>query len=322
VRRWDDEQEVLDLVERRIRDVVIGAPGPVRDIALHLVDAGGKRVRPKVVVHASRVGGTTSGAVVDLATAAELMHNASLLHDDVIDEAPLRRGRPSARKIWGNAHSVLAGDHLMTCALQILESSEVPGVLKTMLVTMRRLVAAEVVQLAHRGRLLPDREHYYQVVKGKTAALFCWCAEAGARAGGADDAICQALAEYGEEAGMAFQLFDDLLDLSGSTDEMGKSLLSDIAQGVATLPVVLAAQAQPHLVEEILAGGGGTGALDLESLVVSVRHWVEATGAGEETRRLAREHITRAVAALHPLGDGPHRDRLEQLARTMIDRRS
>lgn len=322
VQGWDDEHEVLEQVERRLREVAIEAPQPVGDVALHLIEAGGKRVRPRVVVHASRVGGAPNGSVVDLAAAAELVHNASLLHDDVIDEAPMRRSRPTARRLWGNAHSVLAGDHLMACALEILEDTDVPGVLRSMLATMRRLVAAEVVQLAHRGRLLPDREHYYQVVRGKTAALFSWCADAGARAGGADEAICRALAEYGEEAGMAFQLFDDLLDLSGSAEEMGKSLLTDIAQGVATLPVVLAAQQQPHLVDEIMAAGQGRDGSDLEALVSSVRHWVEETGAGAETRRLAREHIARAKSSLRPLGDRPERARLEQLAQGMIDRRS
>jgi len=319
-----DEQLILDQVESRIAEVASNAPPPVGEVAMHLISAGGKRVRPRVVVHASRVGNQPNGNVVDLAVAAELVHNASLLHDDVIDEAPLRRGRPTARKLWGNAHSVLAGDHLMACALELLEDNEVPGVLRSMLGTMRRLVKAEIVQLAHRGKLLPDLDAYYQVVRGKTAALFSWCADAGARAGGTDEEICRALAEYGEEAGMAFQLFDDLLDVEGSSEEMGKSLFADIAQGVATLPVVLAAQRQPELLQEIMgtfqSPESSNG--DIESLIGTVRKCIVDTGAAAETRELAQQHIDRALRALVPLGERPERRHLDDLATAMINRKS
>jgi octaprenyl-diphosphate synthase len=322
VRATDDEHLLLELVEQRIREVASSAPPPVGDAALHLITAGGKRVRPMVLLHAAGVGPLRNGNVVDLAAAAELVHNASLLHDDVIDEANLRRGRPTSRTVWGNAHSVLAGDHLMAAALELLEASVVPGVLRSMLATMRRLVAAEVVQLAHRGKLLPDIERYEQVIRGKTAALFSGCADAGARAGGADEEICRALTGYGEEAGMAFQLFDDLLDLSGTPDELGKSMFNDIAQGVATLPVVLAAQRRPELAHEIMeaARTSDSSSRDLEAIVDSVRHWVEATGAADETRALAHLHIERALTSLVSLGDRAERRQLEALAMAMINR--
>ena len=320
----NDEKLLLERVEFRIREVASAAPPPVGDVALHLIEAGGKRVRPRVVVHASKVGDRQVGDLVDLAVAAELVHNASLLHDDVIDEAPLRRGRKTARKLWGNAHSVLAGDHLMACALELLEDNEVPGVLRTMLTTMRRLVEAEVVQLAHRGKLLPNLDTYYQVVRGKTAALFSWCADAGARAGGAEEQICRALADYGEEAGMAFQLFDDLLDIEGSAEEMGKSLFADIAQGVATLPVVLAAQRQPELLQAIMDAFQAPEVEhdNVESLVGSVHECIANTGAAEETRVLAQRHIDRARNALVPLGGRPERLQLDALAQAMINRNS
>lgn len=320
----NDEKHLLERVEIRIREVASEAPSPVGDAALHLIEAGGKRVRPRVLIHASRVGDRQLGDIVDLAVAAELVHNASLLHDDVIDEAPLRRGQKTARRLWGNAHSVLAGDHLMACALELLEDNEVPGVLRTMLATMRRLVTAEVVQLAHRGKLLPNLDTYYQVVRGKTAALFSWCADAGARAGGAEEPICRALSEYGEEAGMAFQLFDDLLDIEGSAEEVGKSLFTDIAQGVATLPIVLAAQREPRLLQEIMdafqAPEGNH--RDVESLIDTVRGRIASTGAAQETRVLAQQHIDKARSALVPLDGRPERRQLDELAKTMINRNS
>ncbi len=320
------QDEVLVQIEARIREVSAEAPTPVGDVALHLVTAGGKRVRPRVVIHAAEVGGHIANDLIDIATAAELVHNASLLHDDVIDDAPFRRGRPTARTVWGNAHSVLAGDHLMAAALELLEACRIPSVLRSMLATMRRLVRAEVIQLAHRGRLLPDHDLYDQVIRGKTAALFSWCADAGARAGSADKDVCSALATYGEELGVAYQLCDDLLDLAGTPEELGKSLFTDIAQGVATLPIVLAAQRQPALKKTLIAytkrAPERHKASSLESLVATVKEAVVETGAATETLILARGHIDRAHDALDPLGDRPERRILDDLAESMLDRRS
>jgi octaprenyl-diphosphate synthase len=315
----DEPEDILDQVEARIRAVASTAPPPIDAVAGHLITAGGKRVRPRVVLYAGTVGGERIGDVVSLAAAAELIHNASLLHDDVIDEAPLRRGRPASRVIWGNARSVLAGDHLMACALELLEDAGVPGALRSMLATMRRLVEAEVVQLAHRGAILPDVSVYERVIRGKTAALFSWCAHAGARAGGADDVVCQALAEYGEELGVAFQLLDDVLDLDGSPEELGKSLFADIAQGVATLPVVLATQGRPELARKILAHVGSGD--PIEPLIEEVWRGVRETGADVETRRLAALHVERARSALGALGGSPARQSLDEFAVIMLERR-
>lgn len=303
-----------------LRRVAGDAPEPVGDVALHLLTSGGKRVRPRVVLLASGIGDRQGADVVPLAAAAELVHNASLLHDDVIDEAPTRRGRPAAHTIWGNAHSVLAGDHLMACALELLEASEVPGTLRSMLATMRRLVHAEVIQLAHRGSLLPDIERYEQVIRGKTAALFSWCADAGARAAEADQEICRALSEFGEEIGVAFQLFDDLLDLDGSPEELGKSLYTDIAQGVATLPVILAAQHDPSFAERLLPRASSEASL--EAIAEEVRAKVQETGALEETRQRAHQQVDRALVTLEPLGQRPQRQLLIALAQSLLDRRS
>lgn len=318
-------KQILERIEGRIHQVASNAPPPVGDVALHLVTSGGKRVRPRVVVHACEVGGHCVEDVVDLAAAAELVHNASLLHDDVIDEAPLRRGQPTARMQWSNAYSVLAGDHLMASALEILEEVSVDGVLRSMLSTMRRQVKAEVIQLAHRGKLLPNRDLYYQVIRGKTASLFSWCADAGARAGGAEVAVCHALAEYGEELGVAFQLYDDLLDLDGSSEELGKSLFADIAQGVSTLPVVIATEHDSELAEQLTAHSDLSeerSAADTEELIAHVKQVVTSTGADEETRQLARHHVDCAHQALEPLDSRPERQLLDELADSMLDRRS
>lgn len=317
--------QLLERIEARIHEVAANAPPPVGDVALHLVTAGGKRVRPRVVVHACEVGGHCVDDVIDLAAAAELVHNASLLHDDVIDDAPLRRGQTTARIRWSNAYSVLAGDHLMASALEILEEGNINGVLRSMLSTMRRQVQAEVIQLAHRGKLLPNRDLYYQVIQGKTASLFAWCADAGARAGGADESVSHALAEYGEELGVAFQIYDDLLDLDGTAEELGKSLFADIAQGVSTLPIVIAAEQDSALAQMLTthsASGEERSADEIEELISHVKQVVASTGAADETRRLARHHVDRAHRALEPLDARPERQLLDELADSMINRTS
>jgi len=194
-----------------------------------------------------------------------------------------------------------------------------------MIGTIRRLVQAEVVQLAHRGKLLPDLDHYYRVVRGKTAALFAWCADVGARAGGADQAVCDSLRQYGEEVGVAFQMCDDLLDIDGSVEELGKSLLADLQQGVAGLPVILATEKRPELGADLVEQGraaAGSEDGDLSDLVPRVRQWVKETGADEQTRKLALEHVERARGALEPLGDLPVRAVLDGLALRMVHRRS
>ena len=185
---------------------------PATDSAVHLLEAGGKRVRPLTVLLSAACFGAPPVAARDLAVVAELVHLATLLHDDVIDEGQERRGRPTPRRIWGNAVSVLAGDLLLTHALERTATVAPKPVLLDLFATLRRLVDGEVVQLRGRMHLDPREDVYFQIVRDKTASLFAWAARARAAIAGAPADAAAALGEFGAHVGVAFQLVDDVLD--------------------------------------------------------------------------------------------------------------
>ena len=212
----------------------------VRRSAHHLLDLGGKHLRPVCVALAAKLGSGFGSAACDLAVAVELMHNATLLHDDVIDLGERRRGAPVARLVYGNAASVLAGDWLLVEALKRIRRSGHHALLAPALETLNEMIAAEAIQLENRGQINLNREDYFKVVDGKTAALFRWAMLAGATSGGLPADQCAALESYGTHLGAAFQLVDDLLDVAGDPQVMGKATFSDLCEGKMTYPLLLA----------------------------------------------------------------------------------
>ena len=236
-----------ELAALSTRGTIVGEAGA------SLVHLGGKRLRPLCVVLASRVGGASGSAVCDIAVAAELIHNATLLHDDVVDNAARRRGRPTARVELGNAASIFAGDYLLIEALQRVQRAGVPGVMEGLLATIAEMIRAESLQLENRGRLDTSEELYFEVARGKSAALFRWALGAGASTGGAPPEVCAALEAYGESVGVAFQLIDDLLDLVGHHSNTGKTLFSDLSEGKVTYPLITVLDREPELVDTIRA---------------------------------------------------------------------
>ena len=228
--------------------------GVAGDAASHLVGSGGKGVRPLLtLLSAGAAGGDPEGAVT-YAVAAEMIHNATLLHDDVIDDGTVRRGRPTPRMIWGNTASVLSGDLLFIEALRTVESAGDPVVLREMMDTVARLVEGEVVQFEHRDRFDLTLAVYDRLVECKTASLFGWCACAGGRAGGGDPAAVDALGRYGRHVGRAFQVRDDVLDLVADPDRLGKDLAADLIGGKITLPVLYALEGNDDLAAALARG--------------------------------------------------------------------
>ena len=205
----DDMAYVQGELARVVRDGV----SPATNAAADLLEAGGKRVRPMTVLLSAACFGAATGRVRDLAVVAELVHLATLLHDDVIDDGQERRGCPAPRRVWGNAVSVLAGDLLLTHALERTALAGLPAVLADLFVTLRRLVDGEIVQLRGRANLDVREEVYFRIVRDKTASLFQWAARAGARAAGAPDDAVAALGDFGVHLGVAFQLLDDVLEI-------------------------------------------------------------------------------------------------------------
>jgi octaprenyl-diphosphate synthase len=309
----------LGALERALEDATADAEQTLQSAARHLVAAGGKRIRPLVSLLACGACGGELRAAVPYGCAAELTHSATLLHDDVIDDGPMRRGQPASRVLWGNAVSVLAGDWLLSRALEIVAAEPARATaLPALLATMRRLVEGEVLQLALRGRFEASEQDYFDVVKGKTASLFGWCAAAGAWAAGARGEIPEALVVFGEGIGTAFQLVDDALDYAADPDKLGKRLGTDLLEGKATLPLIRACQVDGTLAPRLLRLADGDGVL--EDLVVDVLEAVKRSGATDEARAIARQHTATAMAALERVPGGEFRDAMAEAARQLTER--
>jgi octaprenyl-diphosphate synthase len=262
------------------------------------------------VVLASKVGGGFDDNARQLALAVELVHTATLLHDDVVDVADARRGQPAARAVWGNAASIFAGDWLLVEALKRVRRTKIDGLLDRMLAIIEEMILAESLQLERRGQVTGSVADYFRVAEGKTAALFRWAMAAGARAGGAGPVEEAALERYGLDLGVAFQVVDDCLDFEGDVAVTGKTLFADLREGKLTYPLLLAMEREPGfaaVVARVIADESGRGHAEVTA-------GLHRTGALVEARRLARARIDSAVAALAPIPDGPARDALVTVA--------
>jgi len=296
-------------LERRLSDHVPADGRDLTDAARHLLLGPGKRLRPVLALVAGSLAGMRPAALLDAALAAELIHGATLLHDDVIDEGELRRGVPAARVVWGNSVSVLAGDLVLVRALQLVATYRHPGLLAEALRVLARMVDAEAVQLAARGRADGAIERYWAVVEGKTAALFEWAARAGALLAG-DGALADRLGRFAAKCGLAFQVMDDLRDLAGGGD---KTVLADVREGKVTLPVAIAIQRAPALAAWI-AGAADRGA----DGAAAIAEQVHATGAAAEARRIAEALVADATEALCGLESSGAGATLVALARGIV----
>jgi octaprenyl-diphosphate synthase len=302
-------------VEQELARVTRDGLSPASESAVHLLEAGGKRVRPTVVLLAASCFGQVSPATCDVAAAAELVHLATLLHDDVIDDGQDRRGRPTSRRIWGNAVSVLAGDLLLTHALEITARAAPGPVLLDLFATLRRLVDGEVVQLRGRVHLDPREDVYFQVVRGKTSSLFAWACRAGALVAGAPADAAAALGEFGARMGVAFQLVDDVLDYVGDPEVTGKALLGDLVEGKLTLPLIRALAQRPGLradVEAVRAGDAQAAA--------RIARAVRESGACDGVRERAREETALALEFLETVPPSPARALLGAVAHDLTAR--
>ena len=280
-------------VESRLRAVSTTPDAQLTEIALHGIEASGKRLRSALVVcSAIAVGGrhAVSERVIDAATAVELLHLASLYHDDVLDSAPLRRGRPSANALWGNHAAVLSGDVLLAHAYRVAADLGAPE-LRRVAHTLVALCSGQIAESAAQFDAGRDFAHYDAAIRGKTAALLatsCWL---GASTGGASLPAAEALACFGTELGVAFQIVDDVLDLYGHGLQIGKPAGSDLRQGVFTLPVLMALQRDPELVELLVEG------ID-ERSIAEVAERVRSVGADQRAAALALDHLQIAFTHL------------------------
>ncbi len=310
----------MRLVDESLGGVDAGS-GPAEHCVRHLLAQKGKRLRPLCTALAARCGplGFTASAR-RLAVAAELVHTATLLHDDVVDNGNERRGHPTARVLYGNAASIFGGDWLLVEAMRFIRQADVPDTLDEALVVLQRMVEAESLQLATRGGVDPTVERYLQIAEGKTAVLFGWALSAGARAGGASPSVVATLGEFGRKLGLSFQVIDDVLDLVGSPEDIGKTALADVREGKLTYPIVIAIGRNPML-GQWLAEAVAASHLD-SAKIERLAHAIRETGAAEEARLFAESITKDALARLATIPPSSARDALAQAAERCLRRPS
>ena len=309
--------ESLPKLEILVRSAARG-PTPLAEAASHLLEAGGKRVRPLTTLLMTQTCGGLAARALPLAAAIEVIHSATLLHDDVVDDGLERRGRPASRVLWGNRISVLSGDLLLTSALELVQAAGIDGAMQDTLATMQELIAGEAWQIEARGRDDIGIEGYLRIARGKTASLFACACRFGARVASVSDEVVSAAGQFGERVGIAFQIVDDVLDLEGIPHEVGKRLGRDMAEGKTTLPLALAlshaaAELRPMLID---ARAGDTVAAAKVAQAAPVRE------ACLEARAFAARETEAGLAQLNRLPAGRARQLLEALVRGLTERRA
>lgn len=274
----------------------------IEKAAHHLLDMGGKHLRPMCLAIAAKAGTGFDERARHLAVAVELVHSATLLHDDVIDLGDARRGHPTSRVIYGNAASIYAGDWLLVQALMRIQKAGVAGLLDQMLIIINDMVHAESLQLDNRGRINSSFDDYFKVVEGKTAALFRWALRAGGLVGDLNEHQCDSLERYGRHLGIAFQAVDDLLDVDGDAQQTGKALFTDLREGKMTYPMLVALDRQPSLFEPIEECAQKPPEQPLPPAALQqVLAALHSTGAIEACRDFAASHSADAINALSAL---------------------
>jgi octaprenyl-diphosphate synthase len=330
---FDLVRDDLALVEREIAAQNSAAIEPVAEIASYLREGGGKRLRPALLLLTAGAAGYRGPSAIRMGAVVEMIHSATLVHDDVIDGAQTRRGRPSTNARWGNHISVLAGDWLYMQSFELALQERNFAILDILIGLTQNMVEGELLQLTRLGRMDLTETDATELAYRKTACLFSGCARLGAVLGKQPKHVEDALAEYGRSAGLAFQLVDDLLDFTASPEQLGKPVLSDLKEGKVTLPLIFALEA-----EAMEAGGAGNGnsrgeGKQLVAKVLEERGFlsvrpeqitklVKDTGALTRASNLARDYVSRAKTSLEDLPETEYRRALLAVPDFILDRKN
>jgi octaprenyl-diphosphate synthase len=310
-------REDMEAVNQRILQRLHSDVALINQIGAYIISSGGKRLRPMLVLLAARACRYAGQDHIDAAAIIEFIHTATLLHDDVVDESALRRGRDTANAIWGNEASVLVGDFLYSRAFQMMVDIRSMRVMDIMANTTNAIAEGEVMQLLNRNDPDTTEERYRQVIERKTARLFEAASRLGAVLAGRPEPEELALARYGLHLGTAFQMIDDVLDYSASSEEIGKNIGDDLAEGKPTLPLIYAmrhgAPQEVRFIREAITQGGR------ENIAIITRA-IESTGAIAYTAHLARQEAEQAIAALAAIPESPHKEALAGLAEFSVNR--
>ncbi|EAQ04419.1 decaprenyl diphosphate synthase [Pseudooceanicola batsensis HTCC2597] len=310
----------LGAVNALIRERMASRHAPrIPEVTAHLVEAGGKRIRPMLTLAAARLCGYDGPYHIHLAATVEFIHTATLLHDDVVDESAQRRGRPTANLLWDNKSSVLVGDYLFARAFQLMVEPGNLRVLSILSDAAATIAEGEVLQLSAAQDLKTTEETYLQVIRGKTAALFSAATEAGGEIAGASPAQVRALFDYGDALGIAFQMADDLLDWTGKTDSTGKNVGDDFRERKLTLPLIRAVAAADDEERAFWTRTIEKGRQNDEDLATA-RELLDRHGALGSTRETALDWADRAKSALTHLPDHDLTAHLSDLADYVVER--
>jgi len=309
----------MQAVDRVIAERLGSEVPLVREVAQYIISAGGKRLRPALLLLVSGAIGSQHPHRHTLAAVVEFIHTATLLHDDVVDESTLRRGRDTANERFGNAASVLVGDFLYSRAFQMMVDVGNMRVMEVLSDATNIIAEGEVLQLMNMHDATIDEATYLRVIRSKTAKLFEASAQLAPIIAGSDVQIEALCATYGQALGTAFQVIDDVLDYEGSADELGKNLGDDLREGKVTLPIICALRAGSAAQRKVICDAIEQGDL---SHLNDIRDIILSTGALESARRSAHAEAQRAIDAASRLPANEHRAGLLQLAAGLLERRS
>ncbi len=309
----DDMDQVNTTIQAKLdSDIAL-----IRTLGAYIIKSGGKRMRPLILLLSARACGYTGTDHITLAAVVEFIHTATLLHDDVVDASALRRGQPTANDVWGNEASVLVGDFLYSRAFEMMVETDRMEVMAIMASTTNAIAEGEVLQLLNAHSPDTSEQSYYDAIHRKTAKLFESAAWLGGVIGGHDEEVCQALARYGIFLGTSFQLVDDVMDYFSSSEDMGKDVGDDLAEGKPTLPLIYAIRNgdddQQKTVRDAIEQGD-------RNKISEILNIVNATGALDYTMDQARHQSKLAIDALGVLPDSTFKEALKNLARFSVVR--
>ena len=322
----------LELVEAALRDTIDSKTALIGELGSHLLSSGGKRLRPALVLLAAELCGYTGPRRIELAAALELLHSATLMHDDIVDLAVMRRGRPSANAIWGNRRAVLAGDFFYARASSIIVADGNLEIVESYARTIRLMAEGELLQLERSFDVDVTEAHYYDVIERKSATLLSNCCEIGALLGGVTRGERNRISEYGRQLGLAFQLRDDCLDYEAELAELGKQPFADLREGKMTLPLILTLKRcrvaeREHVASALKSAArlaeehGGTAPLEAPELELgTVAELVTRHRGLIDTLHRAEDHVAKALEAIAPFSDGPAKRALRAAAEFAVSR--
>ena len=310
-----DIDAVNSLIQRRLQsDVVL-----VNQLSVYIINSGGKRLRPLLALLVARACGYQGDQHVDVAAIVEFIHTATLLHDDVVDESDLRRGKETANNVWGNQAAVLVGDFLYSRSFEMMVDVGRMRIMEILANTTNTIAEGEVLQLLNCNDADTTEARYMEVIYSKTAKLFEAACLIGAVLAELSEEDQACLARYGMHLGTAFQLVDDILDYSASAEELGKNIGDDLAEGKPTLPLIIAMQRGNHeqtaLIRSAIENGGGEQA-QLDAVIQVIKE----TGSLDYTREAATAEVSKAIENLQCLPDNNYKQALEALARFTVSR--